>query len=137
MLYSDNQVQVDTNFVRSGSKSFAINKINSVEIRAKKTAGSWAWIIYGIILLLFLPGMIASFFVKDEAGGAGDGQIFLFILVAIFGALFYRSFNRRKSRRTFELYLMTSSGEVQAFMTQDRSEIDRLRDAIEVAMAQH
>lgn len=120
-------ISVDANFVRVGGKSYAINKINSVEVRERKPHGAGAAYIWG---LLAAPSLLIG--VVAMAHDAGGGVIFLG-LGALFAWLAYAAAQRAKIRE-YSLILMTSSGEAQAVITRDESEVQDLRTEIETAM---
>lgn len=126
-MFNKNGVSVDQHFVRSGGKSYAINKINSVEVRKKVKAGSKGWLIAWIC---------AGFMALVGFGMFSDGLNGTLALVIAAGLALagYSSFKKRNPTTTFELYLMTSSSEVQAFTTDDATTMRELRDAIEQAM---
>jgi hypothetical protein len=127
VTYNKNGVSVDQHFVRSGGKSYAINKINSVEVRKKVEEGSKGWLIAWICAgLLALVGL-------NMATGGANGTPALIIAVVL-GVVGYSSFKKRHPTTTYELYLMTSSSEVQAFTTDDSLTMRELRNAIERAM---
>jgi hypothetical protein len=117
-------ITVDDHFARFGSKSFAINKINSVEVRSTTKAGSNSYAVWwGLALLLGLPALFTP--------EARPGLVF----AALFALLGWRSWRRRRPVTTYRLFLVTSSAEAQAFETNDEDEVIRLRAAIEDAMA--
>jgi len=122
------EVSVDDKFARFGSKSYAINKINSVDIRMAKPHSEgaiWAWGLLALIFLLAFMGSLSS----------PDGvSILSMALAALFGFLAYRAWINSKIRE-YRLFLMTSSSEAQAFVTRDRDEVMQLRERIERAMA--
>lgn len=121
MQFSD--VVIDDHFVRVGGKSYAINKINSVEIRGFTKKGSSAYPILWVLAALLLLAAII-----------GEGKGVSIFLAAIFGLFGLRSWGRRHSVTTYSLFLVTSSGEAQAFSSQDGDEIDAMRRRIESAM---
>lgn len=114
-------VTVDRDFARFGNKTYAINKINSVEVRARHPYGSAGTLICGLIAII-------CFF---SAIGGGGGSAF--VLGLIFGALAVWSWRRSKVVE-YRLFLMTSSSEAQAIVSRDGAMIDRLRTRIEKAM---
>ena len=123
-------VSVDRDFARFGSKSFAINKINTVDVRARHPHGQGA--VYGW-------GLTALFFLLLFAGGnkgpnATPLTVFGLVLCALFGFLAYKAWKRSQIIE-YQLFLVTSSGAVQAIKSEDPSMIDELRDRIERAMA--
>jgi hypothetical protein len=129
MTYSSDPISVDHHFVRCGAKSYAINKINSVEVRTTRHAGSRAWWLWWPLGALLLTGAF-----NPEAKGSPAPFI---VIAALFAFLGYRSFLKRRTRFSHQLYLMTSSGEVQAFSTDDADYIRALRASIEDAIAAH
>ncbi len=122
MSFVDGNVSVDEDFARFGSKSYAINKINSVEVRVAYPHGRTAMWAFGILAVLML-----SF-------AAGEGGTTALIIAVVTGALALWAWKRSKLR-LFQLYVMTSSSEAQAYQSQKEAETIALRDAIERAMA--
>lgn len=123
-------VSVDRDFARFGSKSFAINKINTVEVKARHPHSQkafFAWGLLGLICLLLFAG-------GQQDSGASGATVFALLLCAFFAFLAYRSWKRSKIVE-YQLFLMTSSQAVQALKSEDGGLIEGLRDRIERAMA--
>jgi len=116
-------VSVDNDFARFGAKSYAINKITSVEIREIKSqnAGCMAALLGGACLL----SLAITF---------GFPPFFLFALV--FGAGAYLAWKKSK-QITYQLFLITAASEQQAFESLDRDAVYGLRDEVEAAMLHH
>lgn len=121
-------VSVDQHFARFGSKSYAINKINSVDIRVARPHGEGAIWIWGLLALICGLAFFGSLSAPEGPSVGG------LILAAIFAFLAYRAWLSSKIRE-YRLFLMTSSSEAQAYVTRDRDEVIRLREKIEKAMA--
>lgn len=127
-VYQRGHVTVDDNFARFGSKSYAINKITSVDVRTHEKRSA-AWLIFGIVGgLLLLAGL----------GGLQGPEASQAIPFLVIGGLFmipavmmYRS----RISRSYELMLATAAGEVQATTAVDGEAIQELRDAIESRVA--
>ena len=116
------QVSVDQNFARFGLKTFAINKINSVEVRARRPFGSGPMVGWGCVAIIALAT-------------TGDGLGAVGYLIALGAGYFaYRAWAKTKVVE-YQLFLMTSSSEAQAFASNDGKLIGNLRDRIESAMA--
>jgi hypothetical protein len=120
-------ITVDDDFVRFGSKSYAINKINSVEVRETQPHGKGGAIVCGIIAGFALLGALGSFAAPDGPSGG------MFVFAAIFAGLAWWLWQQAKIRE-YKLFLMTSSSETQAFITRDQDEVISLRDSVEAAM---
>lgn len=118
-------ISVDRDFARFGKKAYAINKINSVEVRERRPHGSAGTILLGGMALIFLA--VAS----QNTNGSGPTDIMVALLCAA-GA--YWAWKRSKIIE-YQLFLMTSSSEAQAIASRDGGMIDNLRDRIERAMA--
>jgi hypothetical protein len=114
-------VSVDRDFARFGSKSYAINKINSVEVRKRYPHTH---------LGTFLLGLLTFICAMSAVGGGGAGA---WVLAAICAAGAYWAW-RRSQIIEYQLFLMTSSSEAQAISSRDGDLIDRLRNRIEQAM---
>ena len=114
-------IEVDDKFARFGGKSYAINKINSVEVRQRKPYGKGAAVLCGIIALMALL----------QAAQVGLAAV---VVGLAFAGLAYWSWQRSKVTE-YQLFLMTSSSEAQAFVTRNGAEVFALRDQIEAAIA--
>ena len=122
------RVSVDADFARFGDKSYAINKINSVEVRSRKPHGQGAMFAWGLFSLIFaLSGL-------GQLGAATGGALVMLGLAGLFGFLAHKAW-RNSQIVEYQLFLMTSSSEAQAFITRDGDEVQALRDCIERAMA--
>lgn len=120
------QVLVDENFARFGEKSYAIDKINTVEVRTVHPYGDgWAWVC-AILSALFAYG--AYNLIQDEKSPAIS-----VILCLVFASISHWLWRRSKIVE-FQLFLMTSSASLQAYSSFDRDEISGLRNRIESAM---
>ncbi|MAS03340.1 MAG: hypothetical protein CL534_01335, partial [Ahrensia sp.] len=76
---------VDKDFVRVGDKSYAINKINSVEVRTTTQKGSRAYIAFWIIAGLFALGLLGALV-------SGEGALGMFVFAGICGFLGWLSY---------------------------------------------
>ena len=117
--YQRGNISVDRDFARFGAKSYAINKINTVEVREEPAKLGWVWVL----------GLVGAFLI---IGNLGDFSLIGFLIAVAFCAAAY--FVWRNARPTYRLFLMTSSSEVQAYESQDGEEIMGLRNAVEAAM---
>lgn len=125
----DIQVSVDRDFARFGSKTYAINKINSVEVRARKPHGQRAVYLWGLLSLICVLSFMGS--MSDPKSDTSAGILFF---AALFGFLAWRAWLRSQIIE-YQLFLMTSSSEAQAISSRDVDMIASLRDRIERAMA--
>lgn len=123
-------VSVNDDFARFGSKSYAINKINSVDVRERQPHGITGAVICGILAAVSLLAALGSI------GSPEGGSLGTFIVALVFVGLAYWQWQRSK-KREYLLFLMTSSSETQAFVTGDQNEVLDLRARIEAAMLQH
>jgi hypothetical protein len=119
---SELQVSVDRDFARFGAKSYAINKINSVEVRRHYPNGQLAMFVFGLL------GVIC---VVSGSGGGGGPLILLGLLFFVLAFWLWR----RSRIVDYQLFLMTSSSEAQALTSRDPAVIQSLRERIEQAMA--
>ena len=124
-------VSVDNDFARFGAKSYAINKITSVEIReVKDTKGGCAIAAFGLLSLgcaLTALGQAASNF------GEAIGYL---LVAALFGYITYTLIQKAK-RITYQLFLITAASEQQAYESLNRQDVYGLRDEVEAAMLYH
>lgn len=125
--YQRDHITVDENFARFGSKSYAINKITSVDVRLEEVKKS-AWVVFAIISALFLMAGLGSL--------ATGFQPSSFVIAAVSGAIAFALYQSRLTR-TYHLLLATASGEVQATKSPDPDAIAELRDAIERQIIAH
>lgn len=120
--YQHGAISVDETFARFGSKSYAIAKINSVDVRSRRRGGDLGWIVVGLISFILLAAGIANWNTALLCYGAAAAVIAFFM--------------RRGARIiVHRLYLSTSNAEAQAFESENRSLIVGMRDAIEAAIA--
>ena len=131
-------ISVDRDFARFGSKSFAINKINTIEIKERRPHSQNAFFLWGLLalgsLLIFAGGSQSADNAGQQAASGSGGTIAGLLLCAFFGFLGYRAWKRSKIVE-YQLLLVTSSQAVQALKSEDGTLIDGLRDRIERAMA--
>lgn len=116
-------VAVDNDFVRFGSKSYAINKITSVEVRQKKSE-NWGC---AVALLCFATLAITLFAIAMPP---------LLILAIGSGFLAYKAWQRAK-RVTYQLFLITTASEAQAYESFSSEDVASLREQVEEAMVSH
>lgn len=122
-------ISVDKDFARFGSKSYAINKINTVEVRERKPHGQAGMFIFGLLAFLFGMSGLANLTSPEGPSGA----VTSIIIAAVLGFITYRLWVKSKIVE-YQLFLMTSSSEAQAITSQDGEMIDELRRKIETAM---
>lgn len=114
-------VSVDSKFARFGSKSFAINKITSVDVRTVTTPPGKGWIAaVAVSVLCFLGSQTSS-------GMLGGG--------VLFAAVAWYLYTHKGNETVHQLFLVTSGSETQAYQSSDQDEVFMLRDSIEEAMA--
>lgn len=127
--YQSGNVSVDRAFARFGSKSFAINKITSVDVRSSEKPGAKGFYFFWGVAILFALSGIAQ--VVQLQNGV------LPLLMALFCGFFgYLSYLKRRAVITYRLFLHTAGSEAQAYETKNEREITSLRTALESAMAQ-
>lgn len=120
-------VRVDGDFVRFGSKSYAVRQITSVEVREHRKGGcaAYLWLAIAGVFLIGGLGMLA-----DSTAGAGVALGIGLILLALgLKAL------RDARATTYLLMLSSAAAEVQALSTGDAELAHRLKAEIEAAVA--
>jgi uncharacterized PurR-regulated membrane protein YhhQ (DUF165 family) len=123
-------VVVDRDFARFGSKSYAINKINSVDVRRRHPHGQGFMLLWGLLCLA--PSVVVLTDITNRT--LSGNTVLMVVLAGFFGFLAYRAW--QKSRLVeYQLFLTTSSQEAQAIASMDRDFIVALRGKIETAMA--
>jgi hypothetical protein len=121
-------IKVDNDFARFGSKSYAINKINTVEVRERHPYDRALAAIFGVVALISAVGAIGVI----SEGNLSNGIVSLVIcLGSAYGA--YWAW-QRSNIIEYQLFLMTSSSSMQAYTSRDEYEVMNLRDSIEAAM---
>jgi hypothetical protein len=122
-------VRVDRDFARFGSKAYAINKINTVDVTAKRPHSQNAFFGWGLLAVIS-----ALIFIGGDKSGVNNGWAVGLLLCLLFGFLAYRAWKRSKIVE-FHLMLVTSSHSVQAIKSEDADFIQDVRDRLERAMA--
>jgi hypothetical protein len=122
-----NGISVDKDFARFGQKSYAINKINSLEVRPTRPYTATGGVIFGGIGAVIVIAGVANI------GTNFATALLSFIFGGIFLVIAWLLFQRSQTV-LYNLYLMTSSSEVQAYKSFDGEEVEGLRDQIEAAM---
>lgn len=121
MYYNSGAVSVNGDFARFGSKSYAIDKINTVDVRERKPFDVSGAIVSALIAIVVIPTGLFSF------------SLTRLLIGLVFGVLAYLAY-KRSLIRVYGLFLTTSSSDVQAYESQDREEVHKLRAAVEAAM---
>ncbi len=122
-------VLVDKDFARFGSKSYAINKINTVEVREHKPHGQFGMFVFGLLAFLFGMAGVTGIFDAAQTSNA----VTSLVIAAVLGFIAYRLWVKSKIVE-YQLFLMTSSSEAQAITSRDGEMIAELRRKIEAAM---
>ena len=124
-MRDDISVSVDPDFARFGSKSYAIDKINSVEVRQHRPNHKGPAVVSGF--LCFAMVMVAL-------GGGPKWQLIAAGSAVVFALLAYLAWKQAKVIE-YQLFLTTSSSESQALKSRNGELIQRLRAQIESAMS--
>lgn len=127
-IYQRDQVTVDENFARFGSKSYAINKITSVDVHVHETRRN-GWLFAAIFGAIMLLAGLSSLGIPDN-----DPPFMSFGIAIVCGVFAVTGYRNRLSRH-FELMLATAAGEVQATRSPDGDAIQELREVIERRVA--
>lgn len=114
-------VTVDRDFARFGSKAYAVNKINTVDVTYRHPYPRQATFGWGLLALMSLLVFAVS-------------ASLALALCAFLCFLAYRAWQRSKIVE-YTLVLVTSSHSVQAIKSRDSAFIQDIRDRIERAMA--
>ena len=118
--YRNGDVSVDTDFARFGSKSYAINKINTVDVRSRN--GSGGCLLASGIALVCIGTLVCT------------ENITFGVCIILLGAFLMFGSHAASKVVTYDLFLRTSSSDVQAYESTDLEEINKLREAVERAM---
>ena len=127
MRYQNGDVSIDGDFARFGSKSYAIDKITSVDVRGRERQAGCVPVVL-IIIGVFIGLAAAGMFADDTKQAIVTG------LVAVVLILWGSRLQTKKRLTDYTLLLTTSSAEVQATQTTDGDEVAKMRTAIEAAM---
>ena len=128
--FRSGNVEVDDKFARFGSKSFAINKITSVDVRKEVTPAKQTFALLYAAAAVFLLFALNAALERDVAN--------LPVLVGVAlacGFIGYRLQRAARPSTLYRLFLVTSGSETQALSTNDVAYIRDLRASIEDAMA--
>ncbi|MBO9499987.1 MAG: hypothetical protein J7483_11080 [Novosphingobium sp.] len=126
MLYQNGDISVDAHFARVGSKSYAIDKISSVDVRQRKPHTLGPVLLFGLLALLF------AWFGRLSMD-VGAGMPF-FVVAGVCALVAWHAIRKLKVVE-YRLFLVTSATEVQAIETRDAEAIAELRAAIETAIS--
>jgi hypothetical protein len=118
-------VSIDADFARFGNKSYAISKINSVEVRKVHPTDLAATVVFSFLALVAFCGVILN---------SLFGLFLPLIMTLIFSGAAYWSWSQYKKVQ-YRLYVTTSSREAQAYVSRDEDEVLNLRDQIEACMS--
>ena len=119
-FYESGGVVISGTLARFGNVTYPINGIGSVRVDPPNRRG---WIIAGVLL-----GLLGFISILGARPGEGLNPISLLMIVA--GVAFLiGAFNRPHS-----LMLRTASGDVQAYSSTNRREIEHIKEAIERAV---
>lgn len=127
--YQRAHVTVDDHFARFGSKSYAINKITSVDVKTDEKRSS-AWLFVGIFGSLFLVSAFGML-------GKGDSGTPVTALIGVAMIALATFLYPKRISRSYVLMLATAAGEVQATTSTDGNAITELREVIEGRIASH
>jgi len=124
--YRRGDISIDDSFARFGAKIYAIDTIDSVDVRSEMKGGTlWLWLACLAALFLFLGA-------RALASSVGDGIQWLAIGVALAACAYFS--RRRAQKLRWILFLTTSNAEAQAMQSEDRDEVLTLRTTIEAAI---
>jgi hypothetical protein len=126
-FYEQGDITVDQHFARFGDKAYAINKINSVEVRTHQPPESTAWLWLGFI------GACFGIAVLDNIGD-GESPVANLFIAGIAFLLTYFFYKDRKRPAHHSLFLVMSNSEAQAFRSTELAEVRSLRAAVEEAI---
>ena len=127
MFYEKGDVTVDDHFARFGSKSYAVGKIRSVDVRIERKRGC-AWISLSLIAMVSAAGALGT----SASAGVGEASTewLTFLIVAMIAVVLFRT----RPQPKYDLMLATSSGELEAYSSSDRNLIEELRAAVDRAI---
>lgn len=122
MEFNNGHVTVDRNFVRVGSKSYAVDKIGSIDIRTRREPASQLpyafWLAAAVCVAI----------------GVNSRRLDVGLLALVLAGVGFVLKERSRPKVSHSLVLLTTAGETQAFESSDMEEICDVRDAIEAAM---
>ena len=126
VFYARGDISVHDHFARFGGKAYAINKINSVEVRSHAPPEKTGWIWFSIFAAIF--GVAG---VPQIANGNGAGGL---IFAGLLGGCAFIAYQNRRITPSHKLFLMMSNSEAQVCESSDLGHIQALRGAIEQAI---
>ena len=120
-LYENNDVKITNLRAVFGSKTYAVNSITSVDTKTESSPGCApaALLIFGLFMALF--------------GYTGDSSILMIagILVAVVGGVVVFG-----TKPTYIVRIASASGEVKAYTSQNKADIDSMVAALNNAIIQ-
>lgn len=135
MIYQKGSISVDEAFARFGTKTYAINKINSTDVRERALIGARGYYLWFPIAAFITLFFVFAYLTPDNGNGRTGGLIIVGIPMVLFWWLTIRSYGRRGTKYSYELYLTMSSRDQQALVSPNREDVEELKFAIETAMA--
>ena len=127
-MYEDGDIRIDSHFAHFGARSYAIAKIYSVYVKDDKKSGV-VWMLAALATLIAGIGALGASATTGFGEASSDWLTFLFI-AAVAVALY-----RGRPLPTYQLMLVTSSGEQKAIESADREKVAEVSGALEKAMA--
>jgi hypothetical protein len=128
IFYDDGYVTITSSRAMFGGTTYAIATVTSVDRRKKvpDVGGYVAILLFGIVLV------ITAFPVYAEGGSSRQ----LAAILAIFGAILILVpiLAVRKMKTRYAVFLTTSAGETQAYVSTNMEEIEQVIDAINAAI---
>jgi hypothetical protein len=126
MFYERGDISVDEHFARFGSKAYAINKINSVEVRSHTPPEKTGWLWFTIFAVMFGIAGVAQ---MVEGQGAAS-----LVFAALLAGCAFIAYQNRRITPSHKLFLMMSNSEAQVCESADLEHIQSLRRAVEQAI---
>ena len=127
-IYEDGDIKITNLRAIFGAKTYAVSNISAVEMRSKAPSPFPALIglLGGVLLLLSLP----SFFNNRT----WDNNWTLLVIGLIL--IFFSVMSIRAAKTEYTIAFSSSSGEIKAFQSYDKEEIDEILQALNDAIIQ-
>ena len=133
MLYESPTVRVSTARVTIRDTDYAVKNIAAVSIVKNEppTGGAGAGLVLGILIVACtFIGMCAQCSENSEGcGGLGTAGILLGLIMIALGVV-----GLIRARPEYHLVLQTNAGNVDAYMSRDRDEVEEIKGAVNEAI---
>lgn len=126
MIFEKHDVSISRDLARFGNTKYPINNITSYSVLTTEIPhGNLRKTIGGLTFSFFMLATLFNFSINSS--------IVNFVLALIGGGIFYWGYISR-NEELYSLKLSTAGGEMQVYQTKNKSYIDEIESALDLAM---